>query len=1027
MRLPADANRRARKLLGRLQPSRDRDSRSLDRLIVRSAAVLDEDVLAAIGALSCAGSPLAALIETADAVVDAFDVTGRAGLLEVAAPRLSAALLHLDSTSPIYGETVRLLGNVCRARAARSGLRAQLAEAIGWAHEATRALPDDPRSWANAAEAWRLSFDFSGELDELEHALDLLAVALDRLDRDDERYAVYANDIGAMLFVYHDATGQTDLLLGAAEAGREAIAAAHDDDPRRSQYGANLCTTLALIGEHFADRNFLDEAIDAGVMACTPLDEARPRHLRVVQDAHDARFNVTNDDADLDAAVRLAQQAVRNSADDRQEHESGCVYASRAHRRRYEHTGDVDDLQACLDYACQGVSSATPASPKVLDALAIAYATRFERYRERDDLTRALTAARTAVGDRPAGAEPGCVLTLANILHSSHEYRRDDAQRDEAIELLTALTMDSADADASSVVWSSLGAFLTARFEELGRRDDLESALEALTRANEELGPADPNRGACLANLSNAHLSRFDIDGVPDDLDAGIDIAVDASQATTLSSVDRISVLANLTMALRTRYDAFGEVADVDACLAAGALALALLGPEDERRAAHLLALLAGARYSRYKNRGDDADLTWACAAARIAVSNTDPDDRALPTRLTTLAACQLGAFESSGDAASLDEAIDLGRRATTDTADTNAAAAVHTNLSNALLTRYELRRWLADVDAAVETSRRAVADTPDASPLRPGRLSNMGNALRACAAAHDDRSALDEAVVAGRQSIDHPDPRDPEIAAFWSNLALSYSDRFDVGGDAADLDAAVDALRTASDRTEPGHPSRTLYRANLAIALKQRYVDRGSQADITEAVSILSAAATTAPKSHPHTGAVWLALGNAYHSRYLVGENPADYAAAQQAWANATDSSVAAATRLIAAESLAVSARDEGDWPRAAAEFRRVIELVPVVAWHGLDRRGRERELTNLAPLARSACAAALAAGDTDAALENLEAGRSVLWKQMLDLRRDFRDLETRDQTLADRLRQLSWLLDTPEKSADSFDRPLN
>jgi len=1021
----ADANVRARKLIARLQHSKKRHARSLNRLIVQSAASLEDDVLAAIGALPCSGMSPKALMDTANAVVDAFDVTGSARLLDVAAPRLSAALPLLDATLPVYGQTVMLLGNVCRARAARSGLRAQLAEAIGWAQEATRSLSEDPRAWANAAEAWRLSFDFSGELDELERALDLLAAALDRLDRSDERYAVYANDIGAMLFLYSEATGEPDLLLSAAEAGREAVSAAHNADPRRSQYGANLCTTLALAGEQLADRSLLDEAVDTGVAACTPLDEAHPGHLRVLQDAYDARFNVTNDDTDLDAAVRMAQSAVQLSTEDQSEHESSCVYASRAHRRRYESSGNLDDLEECLAYACQGVSPGTPASPEVLDACAVAYALRFERYRRKDDLNHALTAARAAVGDRPLDSEPGFVLTLATVLHTNHEYRPNDADRDEAIELLTALTAENTAAQANSVVWSNLGGFLTSRFEELGQRDDLESALEALTRANAGLGAADPNRGACLANLSNAYLSRFDIDGAPDDLDAGIDIAVEAHRTMTLSSVDQVSILANLTMALRTRYDAFGEVADVEACLAACSLALALVGADDERRAAHLLALMAGARYSRYKMRGDDADLRWALEAATIAVGHTDPDDRAMPSRFTTLAACQLGVFESSGDAASLDEAIELGRRATMVTADLNVAAAVHTNFSNALLTRYELRGWLADVDAAVEASRRAVAATPDASPLLPGRLSNMGSALRARSAAYDDGSILDEAVVAGRQSVEDPDPRDPEIAAFWSNLALSYSDRFDVNEDAADLDAAIDALRNASDLSEGGHPSRTLYRTNLAIALRQRYVDRGSRADITEALTILSNAASTAPKNHPHTGAVWLALGNAFHSRYLEEANSADYAEAQQAWAKAADSTVAAAIRLTAAESLAASARDEGDWPRAAVEFRRVIELVPLVAWHGLDRSGRERALTNLAPLASSACAAALTAGDADAALENLEAGRSVLWKQILDLRRDFRDLETRDQTLADRLRQLSRLLDTPEKTADTVDRP--
>jgi tetratricopeptide (TPR) repeat protein len=374
-----------------------------------------------------------------------------------------------------------------------------------------------------------------------------------------------------------------------------------------------------------------------------------------------------------------------------------------------------------------------------------------------------------------------------------------------------------------------------------------------------------------------------------------------------------------------------------------------------------------------------------------------------------------LAVFESSGDAASLDQAIDLGQDALKD-ADGTTAAAVATNLSNALLSRYELRGWRSDADAAVAASTRSVVHTPSASPFLPGRLSNRCNALRASAAADGDASALDDAITAGRQSVEHPHLRDPEIAGYWSNLAVALSDRFDIAGDAADLDESIAALHNAARLVASDHPSALLYRTNLAVALRQRFDHSGPRADIDEAVTLLTDAAATVPPSHSHAAAVWLSLGNALHSRYLTVGERTDYLAAQKAWDHAAESLANAGTRLIAAESLAVSAADTGDWPRAAMAFRRAIGLVPIVAWHGLDRRGREEALSNLSPLAGSACAAAIAADDYDSALENIEAGRSVLWKQVLDLRRDFTAVEAHDRALADRLRQLSRLLDAPD-----------
>jgi hypothetical protein len=105
--------------------------------------------------------------------------------------------------------------------------------------------------------------------------------------------------------------------------------------------------------------------------------------------------------------------------------------------------------------------------------------------------------------------------------------------------------------------------------------------------------------------------------------------------------------------------------------------------------------------------------------------------------------------------------------------------------------------------------------------------------------------------------------------------------------------------------------------------------------------------------------------------------------------------------------------AEEIDDRPAAADGFRRTIELVPLVAWHGLDRAGREQVWSNLSALAGSACAAALSVEDPQTALEILEGGRSVLWKHLLDLRRDFTDLLGHDDETAIRLRELSGLLD--------------
>jgi hypothetical protein len=67
---------------------------------------------------------------------------------------------------------------------------------------------------------------------------------------------------------------------------------------------------------------------------------------------------------------------------------------------------------------------------------------------------------------------------------------------------------------------------------------------------------------------------------------------------------------------------------------------------------------------------------------------------------------------------------------------------------------------------------------------------------------------------------------------------------------------------------------------------------------------------------------------------------------------------------------------------------FTAGIELLPLVAWHGLDQTTREHHLREWAGLASDAAAVAVAAGDPARAVELLEAGRSMLWTQALHRR---------------------------------------
>jgi hypothetical protein len=75
-------------------------------------------------------------------------------------------------------------------------------------------------------------------------------------------------------------------------------------------------------------------------------------------------------------------------------------------------------------------------------------------------------------------------------------------------------------------------------------------------------------------------------------------------------------------------------------------------------------------------------------------------------------------------------------------------------------------------------------------------------------------------------------------------------------------------------------------------------------------------------------------------------------------------------------------------------------VQLLPIAAWHGLDRTTRESLLERWAGLAGDAAAAAVLDGRPGLAVELLEQGRSVLWTQALNLRGDLSRLKQEHPT---------------------------
>jgi hypothetical protein len=88
-------------------------------------------------------------------------------------------------------------------------------------------------------------------------------------------------------------------------------------------------------------------------------------------------------------------------------------------------------------------------------------------------------------------------------------------------------------------------------------------------------------------------------------------------------------------------------------------------------------------------------------------------------------------------------------------------------------------------------------------------------------------------------------------------------------------------------------------------------------------------------------------------------------------------------------------------------------LDILPLLAWQGLPLADRHRHLAEIGGVTRDAVAASIAAQQYETALEWLEHGRSIVWTQILQLRTPVDELRIIKPDLADRLIQVSLMLD--------------
>ncbi|KAG9089431.1 hypothetical protein FRC06_001549 [Ceratobasidium sp. 370] len=375
-------------------------------------------------------------------------------------------------------------------------------------------------------------------------------------------------------------------------------------------------------------------------------------------------------------------------------------------------------------------------------------------------------------------------------------------------------------------------------------------------------------------------------------------------------------------------------------------------------------------------------------------------------------------------------------------------------NLATSYVCRFEQLKNLVDIDKAVTRINEAISLVPRCYPEMPGFLCVLGSALTCRfqylgnvndidnAIMHLDDAAslvsqtegnipmllywrgaaycyrferwlnpkdLDKATNCFIEAFHCTTEGDPRLPGRLSNVAAAYFDRFHLLGKQDDINAAINSLTQATKLLPDGYRPAFMFFENLGKLHGYRFVNRSPpDRDICDANNALISsrrAVAIVPEDHAGRCRTILSLGNTLFGQF---ENLGDI--------QSLDEAIDCFRESAHLETGPPSTRFQAAWAWAKAlcidstvsplvAYRYALDLVPGYVWIGKTVKQRYQQIKYINHLAIEAVSLAVEWEEYDTAVEFLEMGRLVVWRQILQLRTPMDELREADTALACRI----------------------
>ncbi|KAF8596645.1 hypothetical protein BDV93DRAFT_563120 [Ceratobasidium sp. AG-I] len=338
-------------------------------------------------------------------------------------------------------------------------------------------------------------------------------------------------------------------------------------------------------------------------------------------------------------------------------------------------------------------------------------------------------------------------------------------------------------------------------------------------------------------------------------------------------------------------------------------------------------------------------------------------DDAGKPAYLHSVGMSYRSRFGHLGEPNDIEKAITYQLEAVNLAPETHAQKAEFLYGAGELyLSRYRCLGNLSDVDAAIESMGQAVSRTVKDHVMKPTYLNGLG---------------------------------------------VSYMRRFERLNDLEDIDKSIEHIQHAVLLTPDNNYNKCVYLNSLGNAHRRRFENLCQLSDIDAAIEHHSRAVLLVPKGHAGRTTLLDSLGKSHLQRFR------QHAAFKEA-AYSSDGPISARFEAACLWSKACLANGS---PQVLIAYKLVMELLPSVVWLGATAQRRYREIAALGDISNEAATVAVGFEAFDLALTWLEQGRSIVWKQVLQLRTPMDELRQLDSYLADQMQQVAFAL---EKAAE-------